>query len=289
MIDFEERRWISGDGLSLYGRDYAGAGGAARLPIVCLHGLTRNSRDFEEFAPWAASLGRRVLALDMRGRGLSDWDPQPERYTPKTYVHDVLAVLDALDVERAIFVGTSMGGIITMALAAAQPDRVSAAVLNDVGPEIASEGIERIKSYVGGRGPISSWSDAADYVQAINGVAFPDYSDSDWDRFSRRLFREDGDLLRLDYDPAIAIQMRDDNYKAADRDAWQQFTALAKSRPTLLVRGSLSDLLSPSIAQRMQDCAPTMRYVEVPRVGHAPMLTEPEATRAIGDFLRDLP
>jgi pimeloyl-ACP methyl ester carboxylesterase len=289
MQSFQERRWTSRDGLSLFARDYAAAGGPARLPVICLHGLTRNSRDFEDLAPRVATQGRRVLALDMRGRGLSDWDPQPSHYTPKTYVADVIALLDSLAIARAIFIGTSMGGIVTMALTSARPGAIAAAILNDVGPEIASEGIARIKSYVGGAGPIASWADAAQYAEKINCTAFPHYHDSDWQRFARRLFREEDGIPRLDYDPAIAVQMRNDRYKASTFVAWLMFRKLARRRPTLLVRGEISDILTQDIAQRMRAAAPSMDVVEVPRVGHAPMLDEPTAASAIDTFLARVP
>ena len=275
--------------MSLYARDYAAAGGLARLPLICLHGLTRNSRDFEDFAPAAAASGRRVLALDARGRGHSDWDDQPERYTPNTYVKDVLALLDALGIPRAVFVGTSMGGIVTMALSQVRPGAIAAAVLNDVGPVVACEGIARIKGYAGGTSAISNWDDARAYVQLTNGIAFPDNSPADWDRFARRVFREQQGAPKLDYDPRIAEQLHNDRYKEPEERAWQAFRDLAQSCPTLVVRGELSDLLSSDIAAQMKAAAPAMRLVEVPRVGHAPMLTEPEAAEAIANFLAEVP
>lgn len=282
---FVERRWTSDDGIALFARDYAPASGPARLPVVCLHGLTRNSRDFEDVAPAIAALGRRVLALDMRGRGLSDWDPNPRRYAPSTYAKDVLALLDALGIARAVFIGTSMGGIITMALAARRSDVIAAAILNDIGPEIGKLGISRIATYVGEPVEIRTWAQAAAYAQRINGVAFPGYSDADWLRFAKRLFREDGGVRRLDYDPAIALPVRNQRGKASTFAAWLMFRKLARRRPTLLVRGALSDLLPSDIARRMRNAAPMMDYVEVPGVGHAPMLTEAVAASAIESFL----
>src|SRR3990170_6280361 len=131
-MTYAERRWTSRDGLNLFARDYAGASGVARLPVICLHGLTRNSKDFEELAPRLARTGRRILVPDVRGRGLSDWDPCPSRYAPKTYARDILALMDALGISRAVFLGTSMGGIITMAVAAMRSRAVADAILNDV-------------------------------------------------------------------------------------------------------------------------------------------------------------
>ena len=172
---YAERRWTSRDGLNLFARDYAGASGEARLPVICLHGLTRNSKDFEDVAPIIAGWGRRVIVPDVRGRGQSDRDPNPKNYRPPIYARDVLEMMAALDVPRAVFLGTSMGGIITMTLAALRPKAIAAAILNDVGPAIAPEGVARILSYAGKPVDVRSWDDAADYVRRTNVVAFPDY------------------------------------------------------------------------------------------------------------------
>ena len=282
--EYAERRWVSHDGLNLFARDYAGASGEARLPVICLHGLTRNSKDFEEFAPHLAQSGRRVLVPDVRGRGLSDRDPNPTRYAPKTYARDVLGLMDSLGLARAVFVGTSMGGIVTMALALIRTRAVAAAVLNDVGPEIAPEAVARILSYAGAKTRISTWDDAADYAQRTNGVAFPAHGRDDWQKFARRMFREGVTGPELDYDPAIAVALGPPG-KVATLLAWLLFRRLAKRRPTLLIRGALSDVVAPGTAARMQRKAPGLLRVEVPNIGHAPTLMEPEAIAAIEDFL----
>lgn len=286
---FAERRWTSRDGLSLYARDYAGAAGEARLPVLCLHGLTRNSKDFEDVAPAIAASGRRVVVPDIRGRGQSDRDPDPSNYTPNIYARDILNLLDRLGIARAIFVGTSMGGIITMAIAGMRLRAIAGCVLNDVGPEIAPAGIERIKGYVGKPVDIASWDEAAAYMREINGVAFPDYEKDDWDRFGRRTFREVDGRPALDYDPAIMQPLAEGRYKAISFVAWLLFRRLARSRPVLLVRGEHSDLLSLDTARRMQRKAPSLQRVEVPGIGHAPMLTEPAAFDALDRFLQTLP
>src|SRR5688572_3664577 len=149
MTGFTERRWTSPDGLALYARDYAGGDGEQRLPVLCLHGLTRNSKDFDGLAPKIAALGRRVIVPDVRGRGQSAWDSRPARYNPKTYARDVLGMMDMLGIPSAIFIGTSMGGLITMTAAMMRTKAVAAAILNDVGPAIAPAGIARILSYAG--------------------------------------------------------------------------------------------------------------------------------------------
>lgn len=289
MTGFAEREWISRDGLRLYARDYAGASGGSRLPVVCLHGFTRSSKDFEEVAPRLAANGRRVLALDVRGRGRSAWDPYPENYQSRVYARDVLTLMDLLGISRAVFIGTSMGGLIAMALAAIRSRAVAAAVLNDVGPEVGRAGIERILSYAGQPATIESWDDAADYVRRTNEVAFPDHSPADWQAFARRTFRDQGGRPTLDYDPAIAVPYANKPIKTKSFRASLLFRRLAKRRPVLLVRGELSDLTTAEIASRMKRSAASLKVAAIPGIGHAPMLTEPEAIAAIDEFLRTVP
>ena len=286
---FVERRWTSPDGLSLFARDYAPAAGTARPPVIAIHGLTRNSADFEAIAPLLAQSGRRVLAVDVRGRGLSDRAPDPMTYMPDVYARDVLALMEQAGIDRAVVVGTSMGGLITMALTAIRPKAVVAAILNDIGPEVAPEGLARIAAYSGQPVEIGSWADAAAYAKRINAVAFPHYTEPDWDAFARRIFRQQADgEIALDYDPDIAVPIRAAGAKALVPNLWPMFRRLAKKRPTLLVRGANSDLLSADIAARMKKAAPTMAYVEVPGIGHAPMLDEADAKAAIFEFLAEI-
>jgi pimeloyl-ACP methyl ester carboxylesterase len=289
MPEFEERRWRSRDGLSLFARDYAAAGGESWLPVICLHGLTRNSKDFEDIAPIIAGWGRRVIVPDVRGRGQSDRDPNPKNYRPPIYARDVIEMMAALDVPRAVFLGTSMGGIIMMTLAPLRPGAIAAAILNDVGPRIAPEGVARILSYAGKPVDIRSWDDAADYVRRTNMVAFPDYGAEEWRRFAGRTFRDNDGVPVLDYDPAIAVALGKPPGKAALWIAGLLFRRLARKRPTLLIRGEHSDIITVDIAARMRRAAPRLRTCAVPGVGHAPMLTEPAAVDAIDKFLRTLP
>jgi len=287
---FTERRWTSPDGLCLFARDYPAASGPARLPVIAIHGLTRNSADFGAIAPLIAQSGRRVLAVDVRGRGKSDRAPDPMTYQPLNYAHDVLALLEQAGVARAVFLGTSMGGLITMALAALRPKVIAAAILNDIGPEVAKAGLARIAAYSGQPVDTPGWAEAAAYVKAINEVAFPHYTDADWDAFARRTFKigTEGSPV-LDYDPDIAVPIRAAGAKALVPNLWPMFGRLAKGRPVLLVRGQTSDLLSEAIATKMRKRAPKMDYVEIPGVGHAPMLDEPAAKAAIFPFLGELP
>lgn len=290
MAGYADRWWRAPDGLTLYARDYAGVPGAARLPVICIHGLTRNSADFGAVAPVIAATGRRLLAVDVRGRGRSERAADPMTYVPPVYAGDIAVLMDQAGIARAVFVGTSMGGLITMTLAAQQPDRVAAAVLNDIGPEVARAGLERIAAYAGQPAVIETWADAAAYARRTNQVAFPHYGDAEWDAFARRLFREDetGRPV-LDYDPDISAPIRAAGPAALTPDLWPAFRSLAEGRPILLVRGATSDLLDADIAARMRAAAPHMAYVEAPGVGHAPMLDEPEAMAAISAFLAEVP
>ena len=284
------RGWTSPDGLALQARDYAAAAGPFRLPVILLHGLTRSSADFERLAPWIAARGRRVLAADFRGRGRSAWDPQPMNYVPPTYAADILALLDAAGVGRAVFVGTSLGGIVTLALAAMRPLAVAAAVLNDVGPNLAPEGLARIGGYAGRDASVKDWSEAAAYARAINEAAFPMYGEEEWDAFARRLFETAPDgTLRLAYDPDISAPIRAAGPGALAPDITPLFVGLAKGRPLLLIRGGISDLIDPKRVAQMRLLAPHMAVAEVPNVGHAPMLDEPEALAALKRFLEEVP
>lgn len=285
------RWWTSQDGLNLHARDYAGAEGPARLPLIAIHGLTRNSRDFENVAPYIAATGRRVLALDIRGRGLSDRDPRPMRYLPPTYAKDVLALMDQQGLGRAVFLGTSMGGLITMAIAVFRVKAIAAAILNDVGPEVSQVGLKRIASYVGRQAkPVETWADAADYVRGTNEIAFPGRDQAYWDAFARRTFREGADGKPvLDYDPDINVPIRAAGPKALTPKLWPYFNRLAGKAPTMVIRGGTSDLLDAPIVEKMRRKVKRLAYAEVPGIGHAPMLDEPEAKAAILDFLNKVP
>lgn len=289
MSAFVERTYRGAGGIELYARDYAGAAGPPRCPVLCIHGLTRNSGDFEDVAPWIAALGRRVLVVDVRGRGKSQRDPDPKRYHPAVYAGDMLKLLDDSGIARAVFIGTSMGGIITMAVAAKRLRAIAAAVLNDVGPIISMVGLERIKGYVGKGRPVESWDDAAAYIKSINEPAFPHNTMEEWHRWARRTFREVNGRIELNYDPQIAASIQSARLRPTSFMAKMLYRRLARNRPTLLIRGGASDLVGPAEARYMREAAPGLRYAEVPGVGHAPMLTEPEARAALADFLAAVP
>lgn len=283
---YSDISYLSDDGLRLYARDYPAHSGAARLPVICIHGLTRNSADFEDIAPILAAQGRRVIAVDVRGRGHSEYDPQPQRYMLPVYANDVARLAQKLGIARAVFIGTSMGGLITMTLGLRRPDLIAAAVLNDVGPTLSPRGLQRIAGYAGRGGAVTHWGEATAYIRDINAYAFPDNSEQEWERWAQRAFANAADgKLHLRYDPNIAIPVRTNKIRSHSMMAQFAFRNLAWRRPTLLIRGALSDLVEQEQASAMRRAAPSLRYAEVPNVGHAPMLNEPEAQDALRSFL----
>lgn len=287
---FEERAVRTVDGLSLHVRDYAPQTPATGAPVLCLHGLTRNARDFDVIAPRIASLGRRVIAPDMRGRGRSDYDPDPAHYVPAIYAQDVLTLCDALDVREAVFIGASMGGLITMVVAALAPERVAAAVLNDIGPKLEAAGLARIATYVGQGQPVANWAAAAETARALNGSAHSDKLDDDafWDAMAHRLFRaRDDGRIEFDYDPNIALAFTDPQ-SGPPVDLTPLFQALA-DKPVLSVRGALSDILAADGVAHMRSVKADLVSLDVANVGHTPLLDEPEAWDALLDFLARVP
>jgi pimeloyl-ACP methyl ester carboxylesterase len=278
---WSDRFWRSVDGLNLHYRDYPGP--LDRPPILCLPGLTRNASDFEPVAERFAG-DWRVLSVDFRGRGKSQHDPVSANYRPATYVADLLKLLDQLGIADAVFVGTSLGGLVTMAMASNDSERIAGALLNDIGPEIDPRGLERIATYVGKPITFETFACAVDRVSERNAEIYPDFSRSQWEAFVRRLLRgDDASGWQFDYDMTIA-----ETFTApADTrqfDGWHYFQAL-EGRPVTVLRGELSDLLSVDVASRMcseiQDC----ELVTVPRVGHTPTFEEPESIAAVERLL----
>jgi pimeloyl-ACP methyl ester carboxylesterase len=280
---YRDRHFVVRDGLRLHYRDYPGSGD--KPPLLCLPGLTRNARDFAAFAE-LHSPEFRVVALDFRGRGESEYDPAPARYVPLTYAGDVLEFLDQLSIREAIFVGTSLGGLVTMTVAAISPDRIAAAILNDVGPDLSKEGLDRIRSYVGKDLRFTSWDEAADVIAQNNNHIPASFSHDDWVRMAHRVCRERNREIVFDYDMAIAEPFNTAG-PTPRFDMWPLFVALAQ-KPLLVIRGEKSDLLTGAAAKRMRSIAPQTKFASVRGVGHAPELDEPEAVAAINSFLEDL-
>ncbi len=285
---YDDLFWRSDDGLRLHARVYSPSSSALKLPVICIPGLTRNAADFERLAPWMAERGHRVLAVDLRGRAGSDRDPDPKHYSVPTYVADVLALMRDRAIPRAIFIGTSLGALVTMAVASKRGEVVAAAVLNDAGPEVGRAALARIGAYAGKSVPPMTREEAAAYARRVGEVAFPDYGEDDWHAMAARIFRQrDDGLFEPDYDPNIVRTASPWLLRLTRPLMWLAFKRLARNRPTLLLRGALSDVLEPGLAERMARAAPSMRVVEIPRVGHAPDLSEPAARVAIGALLSE--
>lgn len=284
---FSEGKWESADGLKLHYRDYqASADRQHRPPLLCLHGLTRNARDFEALAEAFAGEWRMIVP-EMRGRGHSEYARDAESYRLDVYVADVLRLLQQIECGPVVAIGTSMGGLITMAIAAAKAWPLAGVVLNDIGPAVDPAGMARIRDYVGQGGSYETWMHAARALREMSGMAHPDYEISDWLAFAKRAMIVGGNgRIVFDYDMKIAEPLY--AAEAAEPvDLWPAFRALA-GIPALVLRGELSDLLSAETAARMAAEVPGLRAVAVPRVGHAPTLAEPEAQAAIADLLAEV-
>lgn len=271
----------SSDGLRLYGRVYAARRGGG-LPVLCLPGLTRNSRDFVALALHLCEQ-HEVLAADLRGRGRSDWDPDPSHYQLLNYVQDAFSLLDSRKVKRVIVVGTSLGGLMAMVMSASHPERIVGVVLNDSGPEFDPVGIRRIAGYAGKLPPVSSWAQAAEQAKSTYGLALPGLSDEEWLAFAQRGYRESSAGVPVpDVDPKIAEAFKSPT--PAPIDLWPLYAQI-KSVPMLVIRGALSDLLSAATVARMVREKSDLQHVTVPNRGHTPLLDEPECLTAIDAFL----
>lgn len=282
MADYKDGYWWSNDGLRLHFRDYPGP--SDRPPILCFHGLTRNARDFEPVANRLAGKWR-VICPEMRGRAESAYSKDPMTYVPLTYMQDIERLLADLEISRFVAFGTSMGGIITMLLAATRPGRIAGALLNDIGPELEKAGLDRIKGHVGTGGSFPTWIHAARALAENNAEVYPAFRLDDWLRVAKRLYRlTSGGRIVLDYDMRIAEPLRMPGGEAGV-DLWPTLDAL-KNVPVLIVRGGLSDLFSDRTARQMLERLNQGELVTVPGVGHAPILDEPEAEAGIDRLLQ---
>lgn len=281
MAEYEDRYWTSSDGLRLHFRYYDGD--AAKPPVICLPGLTRNARDFEDLADRLAGTWR-VLCPEMRGRGDSDYAKDPMTYTPLHYLQDVEALVAQEGIERFVAIGTSLGGLLTMLLAASNPQRIAAAVLNDIGPEVAEAGLARIRGYVGQGRNFETWMHAARALQESNGDIYPDWDITQWLRYAKRIMAlGTGGRIAFDYDMKIAEPFEAPSGATPQVDMWPIYDALA-TRPLLILRGETSDILEAEVAGKMAT-RPGVELVTLPRIGHAPTLDEPESIAAIGRLL----
>ncbi len=283
---FREAIYTSSDGLKLSARDY-GNPLSPWLPVVCLAGFTRDSRDFHELAVHLSAhrhRPRRVVAFDYRGRGRSQWAASAESYNPLTEMNDVLDGMAALNIPRAVVVGTSRGGIIGMLMGLARPATVAGLVLNDVGPVIEVQGLARIKTYAG-RTPLpDDWADAAHLLKRIHGAGFPAWRDVDWDYYARLTFNDEGDGPVGAYDAKLAQAFDGLELDQPLPAMWEEFRAL-RPIPILSIRGENSDMLSAETVARMTEEHSKVETVTVAGEGHAPLLRYGQLLARISAFV----
>ena len=282
MNTYLERRYKTGDGKSLYYRDY-GDPLALATPVLCLPGLSRNSRDFHDLA-MRLKIKRRVVCPDYRGRGRAEYDSDPANYSPKKLLDDVRHLLVAANLQKFVAIGTSMGGLLSMALGALTPSCLKGVVLNDIGPDIGSDGLQRILTYLGRDNPQPDWPAATRALKAM----LPDLSfrtAEEWRTATEGTFQkgEDG-LLHIDWDPLIIEPMRTPIDGA---ELWTLFRAI-RSKPTLLVHGANSDILNQATVSKMTEHHPRLTAITVAGAGHAPSLIEDEASSALDIFLNQI-
>ncbi len=278
-----ERHYTTFDGLRLFFRDW-GDPLAGEAAVLCLPGLTRNSKDFNRLARHL-SRDRRVVAPDLRGRGRSAYARDWRSYEPRVYLEDLRHLLASLGLGHAIVVGTSMGGLLGMALAVVLPGAIKGLVINDVGPEVNQPGSKRILAYVATDRPQPDWPSAAAHLrQLLPTLSLK--SDEEWLDFARHTFCEGEDgLLHFDWDVDLAKPFAAGSGGAEDNDLWRLWRAVRRI-PTLAIRGGVSDILSEATFARMKAEKPDLDQVTVPGVGHAPTLDEPECREAVDEFFR---
>ena len=272
------------DGLRLHVRSYGRR--TERLPVVCLPGLARTSADFDELAVALTAQDRRIIALDYRGRGRSEYDRNPENYSLVVELADVVAVLAALDIGRAVFVGTSRGGILTMLLAAARPTAIAGAVLNDIGPVIEAKGLLRIKSYVGKLPTPKNFEDGAQILRRLFDAQFPRLDSEGWLAAARRTWQESDGHLTPTYDVRLAKILEGIDLERPLPALWKEFDALS-AVPLMVIRGANSDVLSEETVSAMRQRRSAMARLVVPDQGHTPLLAEPDVIRRIAAFIDD--
>jgi pimeloyl-ACP methyl ester carboxylesterase len=274
------------DGLRLHVREY-GARSAPATPVVCLPGLARTTADFDTLAP-ALARGqpkRRVIAIDCRGRGRSEYDANPQNYNVAVELADVIAVLAALEIEQGIFIGSSRGGILTMILAAAHPAAIAGAVLHDIGPVIEPQGVVRIKGYVGKLPRPTTFAEGAETLRYLSELQFPKLTAEQWLAAAKRTWKIENGELAPTYDVHLARTLDEFDIAHPLPPLWKEFDALA-GVPTMVIRGANSDILSLATIREMQAHHPKLEVIEVPDQGHVPLLDDPDLIDSVSAFVR---
>ena len=273
------------DGLRLHIRNH-GRRSAPLLPVVCLPGLARTTSDFDTLAEALANHPthpRRVIGLDYRGRGASDYDRDPANYSFQVELADVLAAVTALDCLPAIFVGTSRGGILAMLLAAVRPTAIAGVVLNDIGPVIEPQGLMRIKGYVGKLPEPRTYEEGGEILRRLFDAQFPKLTAADWLASARRTFKDENGRLVPTYDVKLAKTLEGVAFDKPLPPLWAQFDAL-RHVPVMVIRGANSDLLSAATVEAMRARRDAMDFIEIPDQGHAPLLAEADVIEKIAAF-----
>ncbi|WP_424832760.1 alpha/beta fold hydrolase [Ruegeria sp.] len=269
--------FTTSDGQRLHFED-SGTG----TPLLCLAGLTRSGLDFGYLAPHVADL--RMITMDYRGRGRSDFDPDYMNYNVLRESHDVIELMDHLGLKRANVLGTSRGGLIAMALAASHPKRLKRVILNDVGPVIEPVGIAQIMDYVGKQPVSKTYEEAARALKQAMEPRFPGVPLERWRQQAEVQYSETSGGLGLRYDPALRTALIEQSVTGATPDLWLFFEAL-RDIPTGVIRGANSDVLGAATLAEMHARHPGLISVEVPDRGHVPFLDEPESLELIHKVL----
>lgn len=282
--------WQSADGLQLYGRNWItdGTDDDTRIPVICLPGLSRNSKDFNDIARYLHTQNHHVVALDYRGRGKSDWDTDWRNYALPIEENDITLAIEKLGLKRFAVLGTSRGGLHALVMAGRYPaEQMAGVIFNDVGPHIEMRAIHRIAATLGHRMNADSREQVATNLQHTIGHQFPAFEGKDWLKLAGQLASESSDGFVMDYDPALAHQFASLDDAAPAPDLWPLYDRLL-DRPVMVIHGEKSDLLSAETCKRMVETHPNARLRTILGQGHAPVLWETETHEAIAQFLKEL-
>lgn len=289
MTEWQEFKYRSRDGLILAGRKY-GWDITSAMPVVCLPGLSRNSADFHELAVHLSKktdVKRRVLCLDYRGRGQSEYDKNWNNYNILTEADDVVQAMNATGLSHAHFIGTSRGGLIIMVLAAMKPVLLKSVILNDIGPEIDGAGLVRLKRMFEGVRTVSNWDEAAQLLQEFGHHDFPDRELSDWQAQAKLIYSQQKDKMVRLYDPNLVKTLQAIDLDSRLPTLWPQFEGL-KNLSMLLIRGQLSSLLNEQTVEKMCAINPNMKVLNIPNQGHTPDIGHGNIPQNIGQFLNKI-